>query len=111
MLQIDRLSYRVEGRLLFDGATVTVAAGQKIGLVGRNGSGKTTLLRLIAAELGTDGGSITLPAGTRVGRVAQEAPGGAERLIDAVLHADAERSALMVEAERTSDPTRIAEVH
>src|SRR5262249_43813424 len=51
------------------------------------------------------------PAGTRVGRVAQEAPGGAERLIDVVLHADAERSALMVEAERTSDPTRIAEVH
>ena len=51
MLHINDLTFRIEGRVLFDKATVGIPAGHKVGLVGRNGSGKTTLLRLIAGEL------------------------------------------------------------
>ena len=67
MLHINDLSYRIEGRLLFDKATAGIPSGHKVGLVGRNGSGKTTLLRLIAGELSPDDGSINVPRATRIG--------------------------------------------
>lgn len=111
MLHINDLIYRAAGRALFDGATVTVGKGECVGLVGRNGSGKTTLLRLITGELHPDGGSVTLPRKASIGQIAQDAPSGPESLIDTVLAADKERTALLIEAEAQNDPTRIAEVH
>ena len=111
MLHINDLVYRVQGEPLFDHATVAVNKGDRVGLVGRNGSGKTTLLKLIAGELHADGGSITVPRLIRVGKVAQEAPSGQTSLIDTVLAADTERTALLAEAEHASDPHRIAELH
>ena len=56
MLHINDLTFRIEGRIIFDKATAGIPAGHKVGLVGRNGSGKTTLLRLIAGELQPDDG-------------------------------------------------------
>ena len=47
----------------------------------------------------------------RIGKVAQDAPSGPTSLIDTVLAADQERSTLLAEAEETSDPARIAELH
>jgi ATPase subunit of ABC transporter with duplicated ATPase domains len=41
---------RAGARLLLESASFQVAAGDKIGLVGRNGAGKTTLARVLAAE-------------------------------------------------------------
>ena len=111
MLHINDLSYRVEGRVLFDKATAGIPAGHKVGLVGRNGSGKTTLLRLIAGELSPDDGSINVPRATRIGSVAQEAPGGPDNLLAFVLSADKERRHLLAEAETAHDPARIAEIH
>jgi ATP-binding cassette subfamily F protein 3 len=43
--------------------------------------------------------------------MAQEAPGGPESLIDFVLAADRERTALLAEAETAHDPGRIADIH
>mgnify|MGYP001190364410 CR=1 FL=1 len=111
MLQINDATYRIGGRLILDQATVAVSRGHRVGLVGANGTGKTTLLRLIAGELPLDGGSITVPQRWRIGMVAQEAPGGEQSLLDTVLAADIERSALLVEAETATDPDRIAEIH
>jgi len=111
MLHINDLHYRIEGRPLFEGATVRVPAGHKIGLVGRNGTGKSTLLRLIAEELAPDGGSISLRPGARLGHVMQEIDDTSQSLLDAVLSADTERLALMAEAETTDDPHRIGEIH
>ncbi|SEQ63565.1 macrolide transport system ATP-binding/permease protein [Lentzea xinjiangensis] len=42
-----------------DGITLTVSAGQRLGVIGENGRGKTTLLRLLAGDLAPDGGTIT----------------------------------------------------
>jgi len=111
MLHINDLVYRVQGEPLFDHATVAVNKGERVGLVGRNGSGKTTLLKLISGELHQDGGNITYPRLIKVGKVAQEAPSGQTSLIDTVLAADSERTALLAEAEHTKDPHRIAELH
>jgi len=111
MLTIEDLTYRIEGRPLFQAAGLSVHAGERIGLVGRNGSGKSTLLRLIAGELDPEGGRIRIAGGQRVGRLRQEAPAGPESLIDTVLAADRERATLLAEAESAQDPQRIAEIH
>jgi ATP-binding cassette, subfamily F, member 3 len=110
MLTIEDLSYAIEGRPLFAGASVRIPTGHKVGLVGRNGAGKTTLFRLIRGELVPEGGAIRLPNRARIGGVAQEVPAGPESLLDTVLAADTERAELMAEAETASDPTRIADI-
>ncbi|MCA0961017.1 ABC-F family ATP-binding cassette domain-containing protein [Salipiger bermudensis] len=110
MLRIDDISYSVEGRPLFEGASAVIPAGHKVGLVGPNGAGKTTLFRLIRGELTLDGGEIGMPERARIGGVAQEAPASDVSLIETVLAADIERAALMAEAETATDAHRIAEV-
>ncbi|MCV2878483.1 ATP-binding cassette domain-containing protein [Sedimentimonas flavescens] len=110
MLKISDISYSIEGRPLFEGASATIPDGHKVGLVGANGAGKTTLFRLIRGELALEGGEILLPARARIGGVAQEVPSSNVSLIDTVLAADTERATLMAEAEHASDPHRIAEI-
>ena len=111
MLHINNLTYRIGPRLLFDGATVAVNKGERVGLVGRNGSGKTTLLRLLSGEIAPDLGEAGIAGRGRIGRVKQEAPGGQRSLLDTVLAADEERTALLAEAETAKEPHRIAEIH
>ena len=111
MLHINDLTYRIEGKLILDAASVALPTGHKVGLVGRNGTGKTTLLRLITGEIGPDDGSISLAKGARIGYVQQEAPGDDTTLIDWVLAADTERAGLLAEAETATSPQRIADIH
>lgn len=87
MLRIEQLTYPIGGGL-FDRASAVVAAGHRVGLVGRNRSGKTTMIRLIAGELEPDGGHIRVPQRWRIGMTRQEAPDGPESLIETVLTAD-----------------------
>ena len=47
MLNIDDIRFAIEGRPLFEGSSVFIPEGHKVGFVGRNGTGKTTLFRLI----------------------------------------------------------------
>ena len=110
MLVIEDLSVRIAGLSLLDGASARVPAGARVGLIGRNGAGKSTLFRVIAGDIAPEHGSIALPARARIGRLPQEAPDGPESLIEIVLAADRERGALLAEAERASDPHRIAEI-
>ncbi len=110
MLKISDISYSIEGRPLFEGASATIPDGHKVGLVGPNGAGKTTLFRLIRGELTLDSGDISLPSRARIGGVAQEVPGNEVSLLNTVLAADTERAELMAEAETATDPHRIADI-
>ena len=110
MLDINDLSHRIDGRLLIQKATLHLPAKSRYGLVGRNGTGKSTLFRIIKGELAPDDGSVRVHPDAKLGWVEQEAPGGPTRIIDYVLEADLERTALLKEAETATDPERIAEV-
>ncbi len=110
MLRISDITYSVEGRPLFEGASATIPTGHKVGLVGQNGTGKTTLFRLIRGEIALDGGEISVPARSKIGGVAQEVPSSSTSLLDTVLAADTERASLMAEAETATDPHRIADI-
>ena len=74
MLTITDLTYRIQGRPLFEGASLVLPDGAKAGFVGKNGSGKTTLFRLILGQISVDAGSIEVNKRARIGAVAQEAP-------------------------------------
>jgi ATP-binding cassette subfamily F protein 3 len=110
MLVINDLSVRVAGRLLIEGASAHIPDGARVGLVGRNGAGKTTLFRVVAGEHAPEHGEVEYPPRWRIDRLAQEAPDGPESLIEAVLKADPERARLLAEAERATEPDRIAEI-
>ncbi|MGC3993796.1 MAG: ABC-F family ATP-binding cassette domain-containing protein [Propionicimonas sp.] len=59
MLVVRELEVRAGARLLLSPASFQVAAGDKIGLVGRNGAGKTTLTRILAGESLPAAGTVT----------------------------------------------------
>jgi ATP-binding cassette subfamily F protein 3 len=111
MLQIRDLTYRIAGRSLLEGASLSLPAGHRAGLIGPNGCGKSTLLKLITGDIHSDAGDISMPGAWRIGRLAQEAPDGPESLLETVLAADKERASLLAEAEHASDAHRIAEIH
>ena len=110
MLRIDDISYSIQGRPLFEGASATIPEGHKVGLVGPNGAGKTTLFRLIRGELSLDGGEISLPSRARIGGVAQESAATDVSVLDTVLATDLERAALLAESHTATDAHRIAEI-
>lgn len=58
-------------RTVFEGVTVGINEGDRIGIVGRNGDGKSTLLSLLGGRLQPDSGKVTLRSGTRVGYLDQ----------------------------------------
>ena len=111
MLHVNDMTFRLGGRVLFEKATLHLPQGRKMGLVGRNGTGKTTLFRMILGDAHPDEGSVRVRPSARIGTVSQEAPSGATSLLDTVLAADTERSALLAEADSAKDPTRIADIH
>jgi ATP-binding cassette, subfamily F, member 3 len=110
MLQVQGLTYRIGPRVLLENASLTVPTGHRAGLVGRNGIGKSTLFKIILGEISPEAGTVNLPRNSRVGTVAQEAPGGAETLLNTVLAGDVERTALLDEAAHALDPIRISEI-
>ncbi len=50
MITAQHLEVRAGARLLMEDVTFRVAAGDKVGLVGRNGAGKTTLTKVLSGE-------------------------------------------------------------
>jgi ABC transport system ATP-binding/permease protein len=59
-------------RLLLDGVSAGVAAGERVGMVGRNGAGKSTLLALLAGAEQPDSGRVTRARDLRIGHLAQQ---------------------------------------
>jgi ATP-binding cassette, subfamily F, member 3 len=110
MLRIDNLVFDAWGRRFFDGASVTIPAGAKVGLVGRNGIGKSTLFKLIQGDLAAQSGDIILPKAARIGSVDQEHPATPVTLLDTILAADHRREELNAALE-TAEPEEMAELY
>jgi ABC transport system ATP-binding/permease protein len=59
-------------RTVFDGLTMTIEEGERVGLVGVNGSGKSSLMKLLARAMVADRGEIQLKRGATVTYLPQE---------------------------------------
>ncbi|HVG05450.1 MAG TPA: ATP-binding cassette domain-containing protein [Burkholderiaceae bacterium] len=57
---------------LLDRASLTVNAGDRIGLIGRNGTGKSSLLNALAGRIELDDGEIKKTEGLSIGLIEQE---------------------------------------
>jgi len=68
-LEDVRLAYGT--RNLLDAVSLGIAAGDRIGVVGRNGGGKTTLLDVLARRRSPDGGRVTHTGGLEIGFLSQ----------------------------------------
>jgi ATP-binding cassette subfamily F protein 3 len=114
MIRINDITYRVAGRILFEGASATVPKGHKVGLIGRNGCGKSTLLKLLIGDVQPDSGMITIDGVkdslNSIGTVSQEAPSGKQTPLEFALSADKERTELIRRSEVETDPNTIAEI-
>ncbi|MBF8221884.1 ABC transporter ATP-binding protein [Halomonas sp. 328] len=60
-----------EGRRVFDGLDLTIAPGEKVGLIGRSGAGKSTLANLLLRFYDLEGGRILID-GQDIAGVTQE---------------------------------------
>src|SRR5436190_543819 len=67
----DLAKYHGGALKVLSGASLSVEAGEKIGLVGRNGAGKTTLLEILAGKSEPDSGSVDRVGSARVGMNSQ----------------------------------------
>ncbi len=71
IVALDGIAKNYGGETIFENVSLGLAAGDRIGVVGRNGGGKTTLLRLIARAEEPDAGRVTHATGLQVGLLAQ----------------------------------------
>ncbi len=114
MLTLAEVALYRGARCLFEDASFTVHAGQKVGVTGRNGTGKSSLLALVRGELQPEHGRCELPAGTRIAHVAQETPALKRGALDFVIDGDRALRALeaqLAEAEVRGDGAHLAELH
>ncbi|CAN5278123.1 energy-dependent translational throttle protein EttA [soil metagenome] len=72
VLSATDLALTYGNQVIFEGATVAIYQGEKVGLVGRNGSGKSSFLRIVAGEDQPDGGTVTTKRDLTVGYLSQE---------------------------------------
>ena len=95
MLFASDISKAYSERTLFGGLNLSLAAGDRVALIGANGSGKTTLLDILAGATLPDSGAVTLRRNTTVGYLRQE-PGdfAGLSLLQEVLNANHEAIAL-----------------
>ena len=90
MIQLEQLSIRRGGRVLFKNASMQLHPGWKIGLTGVNGAGKSTLFSAFLGGMEADGGSLSRPSVWTVAHMAQEIKALDMKAIDFVLSGDEE---------------------
>src|SRR5712671_6071275 len=89
LLSANDLALAYGYQRLLESVTLTVAPGEKVGLVGRNGCGKTSLLKILAGRQSADAGEISRRKGLRVGYLPQEFELDGERTVGENIEAGA----------------------
>src|SRR5271165_4410073 len=72
LFSCQNISKTFGARSLFEGISLTISEGERIGVIGPNGSGKSTLLAILAGEVVPDSGILAPRKLLRLGYVAQE---------------------------------------
>ncbi|QRY40653.1 ABC-F family ATP-binding cassette domain-containing protein [Microbacterium hominis] len=67
LLGAEGLHLEFPTKVVFDGVSLGVDEGDRIGIVGRNGDGKSSLMAMLAGRLEPDAGRVTVRGGVRVG--------------------------------------------
>src|SRR3954468_1023362 len=71
VIELRGVGLELGGRLLFENVSLNLAAGERLGIVGRNGLGKSTLLKIILQELEPTSGAVEIGSRTEINYVDQ----------------------------------------
>ena len=71
IIELRDVSVELGGRTLFQHVNLNLAAGERLGVVGRNGLGKSSLLKVILEELPASSGAVEIGARTQINYVDQ----------------------------------------
>jgi ATP-binding cassette subfamily F protein 3 len=114
MINLDKISLQRSGNYLLTDSSLTIHAGQHIGVTGANGSGKTSLFKLILGELSVESGNVHIPAKAGIAHMAQEVVYSDIAAVEYVIDGDQDlrrvERALKV-AEEKQDHEKIAHLH
>jgi ATP-binding cassette subfamily F protein uup len=81
LLTLQNIALTFGGTPLLEDASLTVAEGSRVCIVGRNGSGKSTLLKIAAGLIEPDSGTRFIHPGVTLRYLAQEPDFGAQKTV------------------------------
>src|SRR5215469_5390770 len=87
LLSVSGIRKSYGARTLFEDLSVSIADGDRTGLIGPNGSGKTTLLEILAGREAADAGERALRKLAKMAYVPQDSLFGPEDTVGSVLQA------------------------
>ena len=113
MIQLNQVSLRRGGRVLFQKASMQIHPGWKVGLTGVNGAGKSSLFAALLGSLTPDEGTLSRPQGWTVAHMAQEVKALDLPAIDFVLSGDEEYWNIQQQLQQPEqmDNDRLAHLH
>lgn len=111
MITITNLSKNFTGRTLFKDVTLSIFAGEKIGLTGPNGAGKSTLFSIILGEMESTEGRVQRQKNISIGYLPQEAKFSSKRtVLEEVASGDERIRALLDEKHQLEEDGKAASV-
>ena len=72
LIRLENVTKLYDPDLILDDISVSIAHGDRLGLIGRNGTGKTTLIKIINGMLPNFKGKVVSAKGLRIGYLSQE---------------------------------------
>lgn len=89
LISCSSITKSFTGTPLFDGLSLTIEEGCKLGIIGRNGCGKSTLLSIVGKKQDPDAGDVAVRRGVRVAFVEQNTNFDGEKTVIEILEAAA----------------------
>lgn len=87
LISLQSITKKFGARPLFEGLSIVIAEGERIGLIGPNGAGKSTLITILAGIEKADAGVVAFRKNVRIGYVPQESRFEAGATVRSVLGA------------------------
>lgn len=101
MIYINNLSKNYGKKVLFEGISLNINRGEKIGMVGPNGAGKSTFFHLILGDTEPSSGTVQTQKNVRIGYLPQESSFHSERtVLQELVSGDEEIQKLLKEKEK-----------
>ncbi|MGL4651495.1 MAG: ATP-binding cassette domain-containing protein, partial [Caldilineaceae bacterium] len=111
VLEISNLCKRFGDTTVLHNLSLTLNAGDRVGLVGANGVGKSTLVKIVAGEIEADSGFVRLQPGLRLGYLAQAQAAADGQSVQALLDAALGDLSAIAERMRSLEQTMAVRVN